>query len=174
MTPREIRNLKGEIVQDTDDEREWYHFSASTWMLIGGLVLFNLGCFFGLDIIEGLFRLLDFRLWPWWYFAVLLVIAAFSIRWYLLFQAWDELDPVDSEVAAKFLRMSITMTAEMLLVVLLNATGFIHYFYYPISQWLAYGAYSHMAAFTFLLICAAIIATIYVVKEWCIAAFAPP
>ena len=84
MTAREIRNLKGEIIQDTEGEGEWYHFSTSTWMLLGGLVLFNVGTFFGPHLIDGLFRVLDFRLWAWWYFAILLVIVAFSIKWFLL------------------------------------------------------------------------------------------
>jgi len=67
MSP-EIRNLKGEIVLDRDPDEKWYQLSASTWLLIGGLLLFNIGCFLSPGLIDDIFRLLDVRLWKWWYF----------------------------------------------------------------------------------------------------------
>jgi len=170
MAP-EIRNLKGEIVQDPDNEGQWYHLSANTWFLVGGLLLFNIGCFFNPNFMDYLFRFLDFRLWSWWYFLVLLLIVAFSIKWYILFQSWDDLDPVDIDVGKQFLLMSITITAELLILVLLHVSGLARHIGYSLWTWFSFGSYSHGAALAFLLICAAIAITYYVVKEWFIVKF---
>ena len=83
MAPYKIRNIRNEIMPDTNNKRLWYHLSAETWFLVGGLILCNVGWFFSPDTIDNLFRLLDFRLCPWWCFAILLLIVLFSIRRYL-------------------------------------------------------------------------------------------
>jgi len=170
---REVRNLKGEIIQDSQvlDEKEWYHLSPSTWILIGGLILFNIGCFFDPKLINGLFRFLDFRLWSWWYFVVLLLIVAFSVKWFWLFQSWDDLDQVDADIGKRFLYMSITLTVEMLILVLLNATGVLRYIFSPLWYWVGYGHYSNWCFPILLLMGVVVTVTIYVVKEWITTAF---
>ena len=171
MVKREIRNIKGEIIQNANDDEPWYQLSAETWFLIGGLTVLISGCFYNPKIIDGLFRFLDFRLWPWWYFVVLFLSVAFSIKWYLLAQSWDDLDLEDIEIGKQFLRMSITITIEMLILILLKATGLLSHFYNPLERWLGFGDYSHMGLLSFLLICLAVAVTVYVVKEWFTAAF---
>ena len=164
----EIRNMKGEVVQDSDDGERWYHFSGSTGLLIGGLVLFNLGCFFNPNMLGGVFRFFDFRLWLWWYLVTLALIVAFSIKWFLLFRSWDDLDSEEIDIAKRFLCMSITVTAIMLILVLSNMTGLLRIFYDPLRYWISYGAYSHMGLLTFFLICGIVGIIAYVVKEWLI------
>ncbi len=65
--------------------------------------------------------------------------------------------------------MSITITVESLIFVLLNATGLMRRLSYPLWTWFGYGSYSHMGALAFLLICVAVAITVYVVREWLIA-----
>ena len=65
------------------NEKAWYCLSTATCFLIGGLVLFNIGCFLNPNIIDSLWKHLDFRLCPWWYFVMLLLIVAFSIKRFL-------------------------------------------------------------------------------------------
>jgi len=71
------------------NEGTWYRLSAGTWFLIVGLVLINIGFFFNPNIIDSLWQHLDFRICPWWYFALLLLIVAFSIRGFLRFRRRD-------------------------------------------------------------------------------------
>ena len=168
---REKRENNDKIVQDDLGEREWYRLSPELWLLIGGLVLFNIGCFFNSNIITSIWGLLEFRLCPWWYFVGLLLIVVFSIKWFQIFRAWDDLEPTDSEIAKRFLHMSITISAEILIIILLNAVGFIRPLSLPLWYWLNFGHYSHAGILVFLVICIAVTATVYVIKEWLIAVF---
>jgi hypothetical protein len=164
--------MKGEIVENTDDEKEpWYQFSATTSALMGGLFLLIGGCCLNQNMIDGLSRLVDFRLWPWWYFAALIVIVFFSVKWYILSQTWEDYDEEDIIVGRKFMTMSFTITGELLVLVLLKSIGFLGRFSYPLWRWFGFGEYSHMALLTFMLVCAAVVLTIYMIKEWYVVAF---
>ncbi len=142
---------------------------SSILLFLGGVLLLVSGLFSQPAWVDPLFRVLDFRLWPWWYFVLLLLIVGFSIKWFFLFQSWDDLAPTDLEVGKRFLRMSITISIELLIVALLNAVGLLRQLSYPLWSWFGYGSYSHMGALAFLLICISVGITIYVVREWFIA-----
>ena len=155
-----------------ESEREaWWKWDASVWMLLGGLLLLSTALISPRvfdAIFVGIVRALDFRLWPWWYFLVLVVIVAFSIKWFMIAKAWynDDLDEVDFLSAKKFLLMSITITAELLIMILLHATTLVRILYWPLWIWFRFGTYSHTAAFAFLLFVVAVVVTLYVFKEW--------
>jgi poly(3-hydroxybutyrate) depolymerase len=96
MNPQEIQNA--------DDKSQWYHLSAETWLLIGGLILLSVGCFFNPNIIDTILRFSDYRFWSWWYFVILLLIVLFSIKRYLSAQSRDIFDSEIVEVGKRFLR----------------------------------------------------------------------
>jgi len=77
---KEVFNIKGEVVSGKDPDDKWYNLSLSTWLLIGGVLVFNIGCFLSPNLIDDIFRLLDVRLWHTWYFLVLAVILCFSVK----------------------------------------------------------------------------------------------
>ena len=164
----EVRNLKGEIVRTADNGEKWYELSSSTWLLIGGLLLFNVGCFVNPGIIDTLFRQLDVRLWPWWYFLFLVLLVAFSVKWFFIYQNWGDYDDMDAEAANRFNRMAISVCIVMAVLVLLNVMNLYGYFYFPLSRWLGYGEFSWMALLSFVLIFGAVVPIAYFFKEWII------
>lgn len=169
----EIRNLKGEIISDSDSDEKWYQLSASTWLLISGLILFNIGCFVKPSVIDSLVRLLDVRLWPWWYFVIVAIYVAFAIKWFLIYRADDyfDFDELDVEAARRFKIMSIVVAIEMLAIVLLHSSGIMSTMGYPFYQWLSYGTFSWSAMLMFFIVVVITIPTIYVLKEWFVTLF---
>ena len=163
---REVRNLRGEIVPDTDPDKRWWHFDSSTWLLIGGLALFNIGCFFNPNLIDSIFRMLDVRLWPWSYCLILGVIVLFSIRWFLIYSRCEDYDGTEADAAMRFVRLSIFMTAVMVFWILLHATRLLFHLYYPLSEWLGRGAFSWVAVLAFVLLLGIIAAFVHFFKEW--------
>ena len=67
----------------------WSEWAGNTLILILGMSLVSV-CFVSTPtfdrIITGVVQSFDFRVWPWWYFVILAVIAAFSVKWYLIYQ----------------------------------------------------------------------------------------
>jgi len=171
MTP-EIRNLKGEIIHDPDEEK-WFQLSASTWLLIGGLILFNVGCFLSPNLIDNIFRLLDIRLWPWWYLLFLAIFVAFTVKWFFIYRNWEDYDELDTEAAKRFTRMAVSITVVMAILVLLNETNISHFFSEPLTRWLGYGDFTWFAFLSFFLIFCAIGPVVYFVKEWLVTFISP-
>jgi len=165
---REVRNLKGEIVTDSDPEDRWWHFDDSFWLLIGGLFLFNIGCFFNPNLLDDIFRMLDVRLWPWSYCIILGIIVAFSVKWFFIYSRWEDYDGNEADAAMRFVRLSIFITAVLVLWVLLHATRLIIYLYDPFVHWLGFGGFSWMAVFAFVLLLGIATMLAYFFKEWII------
>jgi hypothetical protein len=172
MTP-EVRNLKGEIVSDRDPDEKWYRLSASTWLLISGLIIFNVGCFLSPNLIDDIVRLLDVRLWPWWYVLCLAIFVVFTIKWFFIYRNREDYDELQTEAAKRFTRMAVAISIVMAIFVLLNATHLFGLFYYPLERWLGYGAFSWMALLSFVLIFCVIVPVIYFVKEWLVTFVSP-
>jgi hypothetical protein len=162
---QEIRNLRGEIIQDPDEEK-WYQLSTSTWFLIGGLILFNVGCFLSPNLIDNIFRLLDVRLWPWWYLLFLAVFVTFTVKWFFIYRNWEDYDELEAEAARRFTRMAVAISIDMAILVLLNATHLLNAFYYSLVRWLGYGDFNLLALLAFTLIIGAIVPVAWFVKEW--------
>jgi hypothetical protein len=165
MSP-EIRNLKGEIVSDRDPDEKWYHLSASTWLLIGGLILFNVGCFLSPNLIDNIFRLLDVRLWSWWYVLFLAIFVAFTVKWFFIYRTREDYDELETEAAKRFNRMAVAVSIVMAVLVLLNATHLLYFFYYSLQRWLGYGDFNWIALLAFTLIVGAVVPIAWFVKEW--------
>jgi hypothetical protein len=164
MSP-EIRNLKGEIVSDRDPDEKWCHLSASTWLLIGGLILFNVGCFLSPNLIDNIFRLLDVRLWPWWYVLFLAIFVVFTVKWFFIYRNRGDYDELEAEAAKRFNRMAIAVSIVMAVLVLLNATNLINFFYLSLQRWIGYGDFNWIALLAFTLIVGAVVPIAWYVKE---------
>jgi len=171
MSP-EIRNLKGEIIQDPITKKSWRP-DLMMWLLIGGLILFNIGCFLRPNLIDDIFRLLDVRLWPWWYLLFLAVFVAFTVKWFFIYRNREDYDELAAEAARRFNRMAVAISIVMAILVLLNVTNLFHFFYYPLERWLGYGDSSWMALLSFTLILCAIIPVVWLVKEWLVTFVSP-
>ena len=153
----------------------WRHLNSSSGLLIAGLLILNVAVFLQPTILDAvlaaLARALDFRLWPWWYFLVLLALVAFSVKWYLLTSAWNDLDAVDKSVAQRFIPMSTVLACELLGLLVLHASGLLWIVYRAVREMFRFGTYSLTAAIAFFTVCLLAALTYYVVKEWFVLAF---
>ncbi|MDR1385056.1 MAG: hypothetical protein LBJ67_14580 [Planctomycetaceae bacterium] len=163
----EYRNLTDESVDATCDEKRYCLFNVS-WLLIIGLILINIGCFVKSNLLDNIFRLLDIRLWKWWYFLFLALLIAFSVQCFFIERNRENDDKLDIESAKRFNRMAITTTIVMAVLVLLNMTRMLSVLYYPLLDWFTRGVFSEMALLSFTLVLFALIPIIYFFKEWVI------
>ncbi len=162
---KEIRNLKGEIVEVKQDSTRPF-FGYDSWLFLAGGLLLIMGGIPGVP--ERLFQWLDFRLWPWWYHLVLLILLAFSVKWFFIYNNWEDYDKVERDTAMRFKRMSVAVTALMLLCVFLNTVGLFRIIYFSLYSWLGYGAFSWLALISFFAILGVIAPALYFIKEWLI------
>ena len=104
----------------------------------------------------------------WWYFVNLLLLAAFLMKWMLLYQTRKRTDftPEMLDVRKRFLIMSLTITVELGILNFLFLTGLIRHFSTPTVYWFSFGAYSHWVTLSFVLICLATGITIFVITKW--------
>lgn len=150
----------------------WWKFGSTTWMLIGGLLLFNVGCFLQPSLLDavfaGLFNLIDFRTWPWWYFLCLITVLAFSVRWFLLYQKKinDDFDSQSLEEAVWFCRLTGAVTVVLAVLVVLHRTGLLRKAYYTLNTMFGYGAFSIWALLIFAVIFGLIGLFVYLVGKW--------
>ena len=158
--------------QVTSSSEPWWRFGSTTWMLIGGLLLFNVGCFLQPSLLDtvfaGLFNLLDFRTWPWWYFLCLIAVLGFSVRWFLLFQKKinDEFDPQSLEEAKWFCWLTGAVTALLAVLVVLHRTGLLRRAYTSLNYMFGYGAFSIWALLIFFGILAVIGMIVALAWKW--------
>ena len=165
------RRLSMKIPENAPSE-PWWKFGPATWMLILGLVLLNVGCFLRptlLDtLIAGLFHLLDFRTWPWWYFLCLIAVLAFSVRWFFLYQKKidDDFDPRSLEEAKWFCRLTGSLTALLAVLSVLHRTGMLRRCYYTLNGMFGYGAFSIWALLLFAVIFGLIGLFVFLIGKW--------
>ncbi|MDR1963187.1 MAG: hypothetical protein LBQ50_05370 [Planctomycetaceae bacterium] len=150
----------------------WWKFSTTTWLFIAGLVLLNIGCFLKPSILDtlllGLFNLLDFRTWTWWYFLGLVAVLAFSVRWFLLYQTYinENFDLQSLEEAKWFCRLSGTLTFLLAVFIFLHRFSLLRWLYNPLYFWLGFGAFSFSALLIFTVIFVMIGFVVFLVWKW--------
>jgi Na+/H+ antiporter NhaD/arsenite permease-like protein len=111
-----------------------FKLDTTTWLLVVGLVLFNVGCFLPLSNLENLiicfFNLIDFRTWAWWYFVCLGAVVAFSIHWFLIYQNYtnNNLDPKKIEEYKWFCILSGTIVFIIAVFVFLHRFSILNLF----------------------------------------------
>ncbi|MDR3111441.1 MAG: hypothetical protein LBU65_17355 [Planctomycetaceae bacterium] len=133
----------------------WWKFGLTTWLLLGGVVLLSGGFLLNSHIMDslflGLFNLVDFRTWAWWYFLCLIAVVAFSVRWFLLYQTYinDDFDQQDMDEVKWFCYFSGTITLIFAVFIFLHRFSFLNLFYDPLYFWLGQGAFSFLALLAF-------------------------
>jgi len=153
------------------DAKGW-QFGPTTWILVGGFLLLNVGCFLQPSLLDsmlaGLSNLLDFRTWPWWYFLCLIIVLGFSVRWFLLYQTHvnDDFDPQSREEAKWFCWLSGTITGLLTLLVVLHRIGVMRRMYHTFYLMFGQGHFSIWALFIFAGIFAVIGLFIFLTGKW--------
>ncbi len=165
MTRKEAWNLKGEKISDNESEK-WYQWSGSTWLLIIGLVLFNFGCFLKPAAIDSALRLMDVRLWPWWYFLIAALLTAFSVTWFFILRSWPDHDDAKRDEAVRFIRMSIVLSVVFAVLIFLNVSQLMIFLFNPLKRWFGIGIFSWNALMVFVLLVSIVVLTVYFIKEW--------
>ena len=150
----------------------WWQFGTSTWLLIGGLLLLNVGFFLHPTLFDtiliGIVSLFDFRTWPWWYLLCLVAVLAFSVRWFLLYikKINDEFDLSSREEAKWFCRLTGAATCLFVLLIVLHQTGILRKMYSTLNLMFGYGAFSIWALLFFALIFSLIGLFVYLIGKW--------
>ncbi|MDR1477979.1 MAG: hypothetical protein LBJ00_03465 [Planctomycetaceae bacterium] len=153
-------------------EEPLWKFGATTWLLVVGIVLLNIGCFSKLSILDmffgGIFNLFDFRTWAWWYFVIIVAVFVCSIRWYLLYQKYidDDFDPTSSEEAKCFCLLSGILTLLVVIFVFLHRFSLLQYFYQPLYSWFGFGIVTFAAFLILILLLAIVGLVVYWAWRW--------
>jgi len=71
------------FVSEPHQEKAWYRLSPGAWGLLAVLLVLNVFNLLIPGFLDPVFRNLDIRLWPGWYFMLLAAALAFSLLWYL-------------------------------------------------------------------------------------------
>lgn len=153
---------------DFDDERPWWDFGYSVWLLLIGLILFNIGVFINPVWVDKIISFLDFRRWHWTTFILCAINFYFIVTWtrIVLCKLNDDWDTGDPVIDRSFLFMSITIFLGSVVLGVLSSTKAMTYIHYTFIQWFGYGIYSHKALLILLLSLSYIGVTFYFVKEW--------
>lgn len=167
---QEIRNLKGDVVQSANEkDAAWWHLSSSTWFLIGGLILFNIGSFFNPLILNPVFailRIFDVRFWSWYFVFNLLLLLGFSIKCYQFYMNWDDYDTLDKLNAKCFINMSVSILIVAFVILCIGNLGLFQTYYRELYLWFRFGTFTWTAGFAFSLIFLLFAPVFYFTKEW--------
>jgi len=71
-------------VSEPSQEKAWYRLSPGAWGLLAVLLVLNVFNLLIPGFLDPVFRNLDIRLWPGWYFVLLAAVLIFSLLWYLV------------------------------------------------------------------------------------------
>lgn len=163
----EIKNLKGEVVKtESPENAPWWRLSASTWLLLAGLVLFNVGCFMKPTILDAVLHFFDIRLWPWEILTLLLVAAAVSFQCWRIRRDWSEYYDYEKKHARSFIALSVTILLILCCLFALSLTGRFALFFRPMVNWFVRGHYTLSAVGRSVLVVAALVPLLYFGKEW--------
>ena len=163
----EIRNLKGEVVKIVPEPGEGrLRLSGSTWFLIIGLILVNLGFFVKFDFLLSALRVFDIRLWPWEVFVLVPLIAAFFYQCWRIHRNWEYYDEDEERHAKNFIGFGATVLVILLFVFILLMTGRFSLFFRPVTNMFSRGIFSLAALWRSALVVVVLVPFIYFGKEW--------
>jgi hypothetical protein len=154
----------------TETDKKW--FSTTTWFLLLGLGLLNVGCFLQPSVLDtvmnAVFNMLDFRTWPWWYFLCLIIVMAFSVKWFILYQKKvnDDFDEMSLEEAKWFNRMSYSATGLFVLLFILHQTKILGMLYRQLTYMYVMGGLSFPSLLLGLLVVGIICLFIWLIGKW--------
>lgn len=164
---KEIKNLKGETVrvEPSEDNTRW-RLSVSTWILLAGLIFFNIGCFVRPMFLDGVLQALDVRLWPWEVILFLFVIAGILFQCGRIRRGWSDYYDYEKKHAWNFIALSVTVLILLVFLFTLSLTGRFFLFFRPVVNWFARGHYTLSAVGRSALIVISLVPLIYFGKEW--------
>ncbi len=157
---------------ETPKTDSWWKFNTTTWLMVGGLLLLNIGCFLRPSILDtlmvGLFNLLDFRTWPWWYFLCLILVMAFSVRWFVLYQKRvnDDFDEMGLEEAKWFYRLSYSATGLLAALIVLHRTTLLRKLYHQLTYMYVQGGLSVWSLLLGLAVVGIVCLFIWLIGKW--------
>lgn len=164
---REVKNLKGEVVKvEPEYGEKWWHLSGSTWFLIAGLLLLNIGFFVKIDLLLSILRLLDIRIWPWEVLVLVPVLAGFLLWCVHLCRNWEDYDDDERRHHRNFIGFGITVTVVLLFLLILSMSGRFFLFFRPVTNLFSRGMVSMAAVWRSALIVVPLVPLIYFGKEW--------
>lgn len=116
----------------------------------------------------GFWYLADFRQWAWWYFIELVVVLAFSVRWFLLYASHvnDELAPDRKVEAVAFVRLTGFLSGAMFVFSVLHRAGIVRRGYYSLYAWFGYGAFSAVAILSFTVLFSCLLILVFLFWKW--------
>ncbi len=166
-----MQQLSTKKIEETQGtEATW--FGTTTWLLVGGLLLLNVGCFLNPSLLDAVmasvFNLLDFRTWPWWYFLCLIAVMAFSVRWFSLYikKVNDEFDDLNQEEVKWFCRLSYSATGLFAALFLLHRTGLLRKLYRQLTYMYVQGGLSFWSLLLGLLVVGIVCLFIWLIGKW--------
>lgn len=163
----EIRNLKGEIVKtEPDDGGRCFYLSYSSWFLILGLVLVNLGLFVKLDFVLSALKIFDVRIWPWEVFVLVPLTATFLYQCKRIYKNWKYYDNDEKRHAKNFIGFGATVLVVLLFVFILLMSGRFFLFFRPVTNLFSRGTFSLAALWRSALVVMTLVPLIYFGKEW--------
>jgi hypothetical protein len=143
---------------------------AGMWKLRFESVIFSTKIALVIFIVYAVFNIRSpqSRFWFWWYLASTVLFSVFLSQWLFIHKTKNQTDLLyeTRNAQKRFLTMFYTVTAEWALFNFLHLSGLLFYPSELLWLWFRFGVYSHLAAFTFFLICLAFGITLFVVKEW--------
>jgi hypothetical protein len=166
--------MKNTLPANSSHKPSCWHFGTTTWLVIIGLILLNIGFFLHpfVSVAGGffadLFSLLDFRTWPFWYFICLVFVVGCSVRWFFLYRKYvnDDLDQLHSEEAQWFCCLSGSITLLLAVLVFLHRFSFLRRIFHPLYLFFGYGDFSYFALFMFAVLLSAIVVVCFFAWKW--------
>ena len=163
----EIKNAEGqELRKDVPQEEKWWRISFSTWLLIGGLILLNIGCFVQSSTLDKLLPALDVRHWPWEVFVLLLVFAISVWQYRRFYRSWSDYYDHERKHARNFIGLSVTVLAILLFLTILSVSGRFFVFFRPVTYLFTVGKFSIAGFLRGILMVVMAVPLIYYAKEW--------
>lgn len=139
-------------------------FSPVTWLLIVGALLFCTGCFVPISALDTIFRIFDVRLWPWWYLPCIAILTFFGYRWSRFLKSFQS-DKV-YEISLPFIRLSIVVSLEIVLFILLHLTGVLEFIYDLMWRMFGFGEFSWLVWIVLSVGFGMFAGTLWCLREW--------
>ncbi len=149
-------------------DEPWWKLDFSTLLLIGGLVLFNIGAFIHPTIVDRIVGALDVRYWPWWYILPVLVFLGLAIKWCSVYSgiANNTIPLARREIELTFVVMTMTIAVEVGIFLILCLAGLVSTIFSPLYFLVNFGYFSFRAAIVILCLLAATGWTLFTVWMW--------
>lgn len=146
----------------------WWRLPGRTWCLLACASLISLACSIEPALIETLLWLADFRQWPLWYFALLLVVLLFSLRWGAIYLSACESGENDSdrEEKVRFIRLTGMLSIVFFLAAVFHRLGWLRFFSNALRLWFGFGSFSLAALLAFAVVMTVLALTISLIWQW--------